>query len=171
MAYPKLIPKVRLIIGIMYKHQEHCDKVISTLKERFGDIQDSVEYNFDFTDYYEQETGDRLKKILIIFRNPVSRETLPEIKLWTNDIEDSFRESGKRKVNIDPGYMTAHNVVLASLKEMPHRILLAKGVFGDVVLEYKDNEFHHSIHTFPDYKTELVKEFLKKHRPVPPKIL
>lgn len=164
MAHIKVIPKVKLIIGIMYKDEDICAKMLKLLKIRFGKILDSLQYDFTFTDYYDSEMGNSLKKIILVFKRQISRQRLSSIKNFTNKLEDQFSEQGNRKINIDPGYMTMHNVVLASAKELPHRLYIGKGMFGDVVLTFKDNEFHHSDHTFPDYKSQAVKDFLKKWR-------
>ena len=150
----------------MYKDKDVYDKILDILKKRFGEVEDSIEYLFDFTDYYEQETGRNLNKKLLAFKELIDRNLLAEIKEWTNELENKFSAKGKRKINIDPGYITEHNVVLASAKEMPHRIYLSRGIFGDVVLIYrkKNKTFQDSEHTFPDYKTEKVKKFLIKVR-------
>lgn len=163
MAHIKQIPRVRLILGIMYK--DTYEKALQLLKDRFGEIDNkSDEYNFDFTDYYEKETGNNLKKQIITFKELIDRDNLSEIKHFTNRIEDQLSENNKRKINLDPGYLTEHNIVLASAKELPHKISTGKGMFGDVVLEYRKGDYQESRHTFPDFKTRLVKDFLLKIR-------
>jgi hypothetical protein len=164
MAHIKDIPEVKLIVGIMYSDKEILDKTISILKERFGEIESELEYDFSFTDYYMPEMGENLKKKIIIFKNPIGRKLLAEIKNWTNELEDKESISQKRKINLDPGYLTVCNVVLASAKEMPHKVYIGEGMFGDVVLEFKNKSFQHSGHTFPDYKSDIVKNFLNQAR-------
>src|SRR3989344_3330504 len=138
MAQPKPVPRVKLIIGVMYKESENCNTAIALLKERFGEIDDEVEYDFNFTEYYTPEMGSQLKKKLLMFKTEIDREWLAQIKLDTNAIEDEGKsEKNNRRINLDPGYLTLHNVVLASAKEMPHKVFIGKGMFGDVVLEYK----------------------------------
>jgi hypothetical protein len=164
MAHTKQIPEVKLLIGIMYNDKELLSKIISILRERFGDIESELEYDFSFTDYYKPEMGENLKKKIIIFKNLIKREQLADIKNWTNGLEDRESINQKRKINLDPGYLTICNVVLASAKEMPHKIYISEGMFGDVVLEFKNRSFQHSEHTFPDYKSDVVKNFLNKAR-------
>ena len=164
MAHTKQTPEVKLLIGIMYNDKELLDRTITSLKQRFGDIESELEYDFSFTDYYNPEMGENLKKKIIIFRNLIDRKLLAEIKNWTNQLEDKESISQKRKINLDPGYITICNVVLASAKEMPHKIYIGEGMFGDVVLEFKNKSFQHSEHTFPDYKSDIVKNFLNKTR-------
>jgi hypothetical protein len=164
MAHVGQIPQVKLLIGLMYKDRQVYDSALPILKQKFGQVYDVLEYDFDFTDYYEAETGKGLKKSLLIFKNQIDRDGLAEIKLWTNSVEDKYSENSKRKINIDPGYLTSHNVVLASAKEMPHKISIGKGIFGDVVLEFRSGEFQASRHTFPDFKSDKVRDFLAKNR-------
>ncbi len=44
------------------------------------------------------------------------------MKIETNNIEDSYAKDKNRIVNIDPGYITPANVILASTKDFSHRI-------------------------------------------------
>jgi len=164
MANVKHIPKVKLIVGIMYCSQEILEHVLARLEKKFGKHVDKIIYPFNFTDYYSDEMGDGLLKMLLVFKRTIDRKSLPSIKLFTNSLEKKLSADGKRRVNLDPGYMTLHNVVLASAKELPHRVYLGKGIFADVVLNFKHGAFHHSDHTFPDYKSDLVKRFLVKNR-------
>ena len=70
----------------------------------------------------------------------------------------------KRIINLDPGYLTKHNVILATAKEMPHKVFIGQGMFGDVVLIYRKRSYIISEHTFQDYQQDHVKQFLLKIR-------
>ena len=165
MAHIKQVYKTKLVIGIMYLEKEAYEETIKKLVEKFGEIDNkSSEYDFNFTDYYEEETGKNLKKQILTFKKLIDRDELAEIKHFTNTIEDELSKQGKRLINLDPGYMTEHNIVLASAKELPHKVSIGKGMFGDVVLEYRKGDYEDSRHTFPDFRTPLVKEFLKTIR-------
>src|SRR3989338_2122072 len=96
----------KLIMALMYSNEEISRNALSELATRFGDIESqSKEYSFGFTNYYEKEFGKNLKKRFIIFREPIRKEDLAEIKKATNEIEDKFRLNAKRQINIDPGYV------------------------------------------------------------------
>jgi len=181
MAHIKDIAKVKLIIGLMFVDENIKKETIKELVEKYGPIQESLSYDFNFTDYYNPEMGEGIKKELLVFSNLIDREKLAEIKTFTNTIEDKALKDTKednesnnndkedekqinRLVNLDPGYLTLMNVILASAKEMPHKIYFGLGLFGDVVLEYKQKSYQHSPHTFPDYRSDIVKEFLNKVR-------
>ena len=149
----------------MYKDRKILDKSLDILKSIFGDIDlKSNEYKFDFTDYYKEEFGDNLKKRIISFKKLIGRNRLADIKIKTISIEKELSFNGKRRINIDPGYLTLHNLVLASTKELPHRIFIGKGIFAESTLFFKDKEYNGYIHTFKDYKKRAVKDFLIKAR-------
>lgn len=60
---------------------------------------------------------------------------------------------GKRRVNIDPGYLDSSKLVLASRKDYAHRIYLNKGVYGEVTLFYRQKTFTPWECTYPDYRS------------------
>jgi hypothetical protein len=80
---------------------------------------------------------------------------LAGIKLQTQDMERQYRSGGPqhkgRRVNIDPGYLEAGKVVLASTKNAGHRIYLKSGIYGETTLLYFDGAFQACPHTYPDY--------------------
>ena len=164
MAEPKKTTKAKLLMGIMYADEEICKRALSKLPARFGEFEQGPTINFDFTDYYEQETGKNLKKTYVTFKQMINREELPKIKLFTNKLEQEFLQDKNRNINIDPGYVTEHQVVLASAKKHPHRIYLADGIYGQLVLVFCRNEWMPVEKTFPDYKTKEVQQFLKNVR-------
>lgn len=145
--------EAKLFCGIMYSDSGVYEKAIEELARRFGNIgATGEEYDFSFTDYYLKEFGSNLKKRFVVFKNLIERENLADIKLLTCEIEKSFARGGRRIVNIDPGYITLNNVVVASTKELPHRVYLGKGIFADVQLILKRSEAITSSHTFADYE-------------------
>ena len=79
---------------------------------------------------------------------------LPDIKQTVMHIEKKFSEEGKRRVNIDPGYVSLAKVVLSSRKNYSHRIYLGKLVFAELELIFKDGSFHPLPYTYTDYRDE-----------------
>ena len=98
------------------------------------------------------------------FIQTINPEKLPGIKIGTNRIEESWSELGKRKVNLDPGYLTGAKLVLASTKDFAHRIFLGDGIYGDLQLQFRHNKFWPEAWTFPDYQTELALDFFTRVR-------
>ena len=157
--------KAKLFAAIMYSGEEVYKKAIEELVKKFGAIDgESEAFEFNFTDYYAEEMGDKLFKKFLSFKNLINREELADIKLFTNELEKKLSVEGRRQVNIDPGYVTALNLVLATKKESQHRIYLRSGVFAEVTLAFKKNGCVYFGWTYPDYKTKLACEFLLKVR-------
>ena len=88
------------------------------------------------------------------------------LKIQTNKIEEKYSENNKRRINIDPGYVTQAKLVLATTKNYSHRIHLAKGIFGDVHLTVYKGKFKPNPWTYPDYKEKFVLEFFDNVRKI-----
>ncbi|MEW6088149.1 MAG: DUF4416 family protein [bacterium] len=160
-------PPVKLITAI-YTNQINLFTVIEEkLAGKFGDIDSKSEiFDFNYTDYYEKEMGKDLKKRFISFEKLIEPPELADIKIFTNHVESQYLKDNKRRVNIDPGYLTLAKLVLASTKDYSHRIYLKSGIYAEVTLFYQDNEFRCLPWTYPDYKSEFGLSFFKKARSV-----
>jgi len=149
-----------LFFALMYKNEKILEETITSLKNDYGKIiSKSLEYDFNFTDYYEKEFGDDLKKIIVFFNKKINNEELKNIKLRIKDIEREFFTNNKRKINIDPGYMNHKEVVLASFKGKNFKEDIGQGVYAHKVLEFDNGELKSFFHTFPDFKSGLVQDF------------
>ncbi|MGH7890333.1 MAG: DUF4416 family protein [Thermodesulfobacteriota bacterium] len=158
-------PPVKFFIGLIYSQDAPVEDCIMRLKQRFGDIDfRTEELSFDFTAYYEEEMGKGLWREIISFKKLIKREGLVEIKIFTNELEKDFSAEGKRKINIDPGYIAAEHLILATGKGYYHRPYLGKGVYADLTLVYKHKEFHALEWTYPDYGGDYLKKLFKKLR-------
>ena len=165
MGQPKLALDVKLFIAVTFKNQGIFEKIKSILEEKFGNTDTlSAIYDFTYTQYYAKEMGVNLKKQFLGFENLIRPEILPNIKLMTNEIESQFSQENRRPVNIDPGYLTAAKVVLATTKNFDHRIYLGKGIYGDVHLRYRGNKFIMNEWTYPDYRDMIVIDFFARLR-------
>lgn len=152
-----------LLLGIMYPNDDSLSRLISILEKEFGIIKvKSESYDFNFTNYYEKEFGKNLKKIIIIFKKTIEKKDLIEIREKTGKIEKTLSIDGKRTVNIDPGYISESELVLATKKFRSFKEKLNDEVFLHKVLEFKDNDVITFFHTFADYKLDKNKDFFKK---------
>jgi hypothetical protein len=157
---------VTLFIAFLYTPSFPISDILKKLDSRFGKQQFNFgPIPFSWTDYYSNEMGTTLEKMYFSYQNSIEREILPEIKLFTNELEQSCRnEAGSRQVNIDPGYVTQDKVVLATTKDFYHRIYLGDGIFGEVTLHYRRGRFRYFSWTYPDYKDPNVMHFLERIR-------
>jgi len=127
---------------------------------------------FNFTDYYEKEFGKKLIQKLFSFSILIKQDELAEIKIMTNDLESNFvRENiikntsyQKRKINLDPGYITLDKYVLASTKNGPSRIYLKQGIYAEITLRFINKSFVPCEYTYPNYKTNEYINFLNSVR-------
>ncbi|MFH1238602.1 MAG: DUF4416 family protein [bacterium] len=147
---------VKLIVGFIAADLEILRRAEKSLVGHFGETDYASDiFYFNQTDYYEEEMGINLKRKFLSFSRLVQPEQLPEIKLYTNELEKELSDTkSRRKINIDPGYITAAKLVLATTKDYQHRLYLADGIFAEVTLRFKDGSFRSWEWTYPDYKTE-----------------
>jgi hypothetical protein len=123
----------KLIAALMSSDTALMNEIERRLSEKFGEFDLASElFPFDYTDYYTQEMGGNLQKKFISFSEMVMIETLPDIKNFTNDLEQQHADDGKRRINIDPGYVTHAQMVLATTKPYTHRIYLGKGIYAEL---------------------------------------
>lgn len=161
----KVPPKVKFFTAMLSKEENMFYKVKPLLTDKLGDIEfESDVLLFDHTRYYEEEMGHPLLRKFFSFKPIYTPDKLPEIKLYCMEIEDKFRIEGKRKINIDPGYVELSKVVLASTKNYSHRIYIRDGIFAEVTLYFHKREFRDFHYTYPDYREKSYKNFFEKIR-------
>ncbi len=158
-----------LVCACMGPPQGPWDLVRERLEAEFGKVVlESLPYPFTFSSYYEKEMGKGLIKSLWAFQPPFPRDRLAQAKLFTNALEEELGERrGERLfrvVNLDPGYLTDAQLVLASTKDYSHRIYLGQGIHAEVTLVYRQGAFRPLDWTYPDYRTPLVLGFLEEVR-------
>lgn len=115
-----------------------------------------------------------LKKQLAVFEAWCDPASLAEHKLLTNNIETklgtelvktgTIPHGVARPINIDPGYMSMTKLVLASTKNREHRIYLRDGIYAEVTLAFRDQDWQPMPWTYADYQRRDVRDFLKLAR-------
>jgi hypothetical protein len=145
--------KAKLFFGLMYTDALLYEKTKGILSDKLGIVaKEGPEFDFSCTDYYTKEFGQGLKKRFIVMSTIILRTDLPKIKQFTCELETRFASNEKRQINIDPGYITLNNVVVASTKEFSHRIYLGEGIFGDLQMVLKKEKAEFFVHTYADYR-------------------
>lgn len=165
----KQYPKAKLIVSIFTNKKELLKQSINKLSDTFGKIDlESELLSFNYTSYYEKEFGLELKRKIISFQKLIDPERLAEIKIYTNNLEESLSgaEQGKRKINIDPGYLTSAKLILATTKDRSHRVYLGQGIFGEVTLKYNSGKFEPWNWTYKSYQSEEHLYFLSEVRKI-----
>lgn len=124
----------------------------------------SAEFDFSHTSYYEPEMGEHLAKYFALYDVVEHPENLPDYKIQSVNIEDSIAVSGKRIINIDPGYVAMEKIVAASTKNFTHRIYLRDNIYGDLQLFRRKGAYIPMEWTFADYQFDFVLGFFEKAR-------
>jgi len=149
---------VKLIIGIISHSRESFEKSIPILKRAFGPIDyTSKELDFNHTDYYKKDMGTGLKRYFLSFSRLIDPNNLPAIKRKTIDFEKRISgeiKSVMRPINLDPGYIDAAKLILASTKDYYHRIFIGKEIYGELTLSYRKSSFVPMEWTYYDYKNK-----------------
>jgi len=158
-----MVSSAKLFLGLIGT-KKNIEKIQQEL-EKFGSIDMKSDIiPFDFTDYYEKEMGKNLTRQWVSTETIFEENELKEIKKRTIEIEDKYRISNKRIINIDPGGVLLSRVVLPTTKNYAHRIYLGNNIFIEVTLIYKGKSFQPLPWTYPDYKTEIAIRFFNKMR-------
>lgn len=152
MSRPRRATPVNLFMSLIGSDPETINAALLLLMERFGEA-DYISpcREFAYTDYYEQEMGAGLRRRFVSFAGHVAPDALPEVKLWTNDLEGRFSAGESRRVNIDPGYIAEAHLVLATGKGYTHRPYLRDGIYADLTLMFSAGSFRPLPWTYPDY--------------------
>lgn len=158
MSKPIPAPPVKLIFSILAGEAGILNETIAVLSDKYG----SPDYvsaiaPFNYTDYYRQEMGEGILRRFLAMERLIEVEKLPDIKLATNKIEDKFSSGNKRQVNVDPGYLSAAHLILATGKGYAHRPYLRDGIYADLTLIFQEGKYSALPWTYPDYAGEKLK--------------
>jgi len=111
---------------------------------------------FTYTTYYEPEMGKNLQRCWWVTENLKPLEQLADIKNFACSIETkSLNQQGQRRINIDPGFLTLANFILATTKNFSHRIYLKNNIFAEITLIYRNKSYQALDWTYPDYRDAI----------------
>jgi len=154
-----------LIMGVLSSDEERHPELFSLLTKQFGPIlEESEKVPFTFTDYYNKEMGSEPQRFFLVFEKLYDPSLLAEAKLITNMIEEEFKQDGGRTINLDPGLLSAANLILATTKNRSHRIPLQKGIYAEVTLFYENGGFNALPWTYADYRSKEFCMLFKRYR-------
>lgn len=157
---------VQLFISVIAAGADVLARTRQRLIRRFGPLScEGPIWPFDHTDFYAAEMGADLQNQFLVFANWIRAEAIADIKRETNAIEREVAQERAalgvaRPVNIDPGYVDASRLVLATTKDRPHRICLAGGIFAEVTLHWESGGWKSSPWTYASFRTPHALAFL-----------
>jgi hypothetical protein len=161
MSVPKEPPQVKLIMGLLFADWQVRDRALGMLFGRFGPPDFLTEpLPFTYTTYYDREIGPNILRQMCSFLRLVPPQSLPDVKLFTNQLEGQLSWDNKRQINIDPGFLSEERLVLATCKNYTHRIYLRDGIYADLTLLYQKGAYQKLPWTYPDYQEPALHHFL-----------
>lgn len=168
MARPKPFVPVKLVCGVIHGDPRYYEQARDRLAGLYGRIDlESPPFAFDLTGYYEAGMGGGLARRFMSFAELIDPQDLAGIKLRTNALE---REIGppageeSRLVNLDPGYVSAAALVMATAKDFAHRIPLRDGIYAHLELLFTRTGARVLEWTYPDMRREPCLEFFVRVR-------
>jgi hypothetical protein len=168
MAEVRSFAPVKLVVGIISSQDQYFSRCAEGLDALYGPLESrSPFFPFRLTDYYEKQMGEGLRRLFLSFAPLIPPDSLSEIKLRTNSLEEEIREAfaGKvRKVNIDPGILTGSALFMATAKDFAHRVPLQHGIYAHLELLFTKSAVRLLPWTYPDFRDEGYQEFFRKVR-------
>jgi hypothetical protein len=146
-----------VIWGTITKDTLLISQLEDDLFESFGKVifKSSV-IPFDYTKYYESEMGEELQRCWLVTEQLKPLERLADIKNFARKLEEKqLNSKGHRSINIDPGFLTLSNFVLATTKNYVHRIYIKENIFAEVTLIYQNKSYQPLNWTYPDYRNAI----------------
>ena len=163
--------QVKLFVGMLSADPGLVDACSRQLAVRYGPVdRQSADIPWDHSDYYQGEMGSGLLRRFIVFSRTIDPGELPVVKLETVRLECAGGEERggrlKRRINIDPGYVTESKVVLATTKDFPHRVYIGSGVYAESTLHYvrERQGFQPLPHTYPDFRSDATLQLFNDMR-------
>jgi hypothetical protein len=162
---------VKLFMGMLSPDPALFDACSQILIKEYGALDHASEASpWCNSEYYREEMGAGIFRKFIFFEQLIDPGNLPMIKTFTNKLEQTYSvlegPTTKRRINLDPGYVTEAKVVLATTKDFAHRVYIGAGLFAEVTLYYslRGRCFLPFAYTYPDYRSEACQKMFQTAR-------
>ncbi len=147
------------------------EPVEEALEDAFGALDyRSEEIPFTFTDYYNGEMGEGIRRIFFAVAGLFDPSELAAAKLTTGALEQRLARdpagaaARRRRVNLDPGALSLGRLILASTKDNAQRIPLRDGIYAEITLLYRRGAFEALPWTYPDFRSAAYHRVLREIR-------
>lgn len=153
-------PPVMLVVGLLAAEEAPRSHAVGELARLFGPLCYLSEPKKFPSVYYQEEMGGPLTRRMAAFLELVEGHKLPDIKAACMELEAGLALEGRRRVNIDPGLLSADALILATHKHTGHRITLRPNIHAEITLWYHHGAFHPQPWTYPDFAGEDIRKLL-----------
>lgn len=144
---------VKYIVAVLFRERRWLDAAKREITARWGGMDfEGDDHLFDVTGYYTPEMGSPLSRRLLAFETLYCPTLIVEMKLQCNAIEAELADNGKRRVNLDAGYLDHNKYLLASAKEAGQKVYLDRGIYADLSGRYKGGKYRPFEWSFPDFR-------------------
>ncbi|MBA2406045.1 MAG: DUF4416 family protein, partial [Bdellovibrionales bacterium] len=133
-----------LFFGLLYRSDLFLEEVLlKRVESLYGKVLIHTPTFNPLAAYYAKEMGEEnsLKRIFFVTTTPFPREFLLTTKLLSLDWEREWAINAKRMVNVDVGFISAENFILATTKNYAHRIFLGQNIFADLTYQCSEGGF------------------------------
>jgi len=139
--------------GVLASSDLHPDEVEQSIRSVFG-LSGPASDALPFSDstYYHDEMGEGLTRRFFASDRGIPPDEMPAWKTRAREIEATWSRNGKRRLNVDPGYLDLFKVVLLSSKYGGGKVYIGNACYADVVLLYENGSWHSPPRTFPDFR-------------------
>ena len=153
---------VKYFCGMIFGRQSSAGLALDLLPGSIAAVENlSAVIPFTATAYYRPEMGEPLFRQFVSFAGLLPPERLPGIKIGAMELEARLAENGRRLVNLDPGYLSDANVIIATAKNHYHRVPLRDGIYAHMEYVLKDGRFHFLPWTYPDFQSAAYLDFFR----------
>lgn len=149
-----------LFASFLYRSDLHSEtSLVQFWEEKFGKSFSFAPSNNPLAAYYSKEMGENLKRVFCLSSEIFPREFLLSAKLQSLEWEESWSQDEKRMVNVDIGFLSLENFLLATTKNFSHRVFVGQNIFADLTYYFHQGELQTFPWTYPDYNDVEKKEF------------
>lgn len=135
------------------------NELTSIWEEKFGKSFSLVPTINPLNLYYTKEMQGPLSRVFFLTCTEFDREHLLSAKILSLDWERSWAQSDKRMVNVDIGFLSLENFLLATTKNYSHRVFIGQNLFADLTYYFHQGELQSLPWTYPDYLDQQKKDF------------
>lgn len=121
-------------------------------------------YPFTVSTYYHDELGGEPLKEILVGAQPCAADFLAAAKRASNARERELAADGRRRLNLDPGWLDGEQLVLATTKRAGHRLYLRDGIYAEVTLQHHHGAWQAARWTYPDFRDDAVRAWLQALR-------